>query len=223
MAWTVSFALLGALLYSMLIAPVLASFIFGQDTREWHNPLMTAITAGYRRSVQWAIRLRWVTVGVALCALAASWLLVSSGVGSYASRAVIRDSAARWRAVLAGVAILIGLLALDVAVLLPKGITLPLPWKIAVTVALIFPAGFLMGMPFPIGLARLEKWQSSSVRWAWSLNAAASVLGSVAALVFAIYLGLVQTLLIGGLLYLVALAIVARDPARLLQTPLHLS
>jgi hypothetical protein len=150
-------------------------------------------------------------------------LLVSSGVGSYASHAVIRDSAARWRAVLVGVAILIGLLALDVAVMLPKGITLPLPWKIAVTVALIFPAGFLMGMPFPIGLARLEKWQRSSVRWAWSLNAAASVLGSVAALVLAIYLGLVQTLLIGGVLYLVALAIVARDPAKLRQTPLHLS
>jgi hypothetical protein len=150
-------------------------------------------------------------------------LLVSSGVGSYTSRAVIGASAARWRAVLAGVAILIGLLALDVAVLLPKGITLPLPWKIAVTVALIFPAGFLMGMPFPVGLARLEKWQSSSVRWAWSLNAAASVLGSVAALVLAIYLGLVQTLLIGGVLYLVALAIVARDPAKLRQTPLHLS
>ena len=150
-------------------------------------------------------------------------LLVSSGVGSYASRAVIGASAARWRAVLAGVAILIGLLALDVAVLLPKGITLPLPWKIAVTVALIFPAGFLMGMPFPIGLARLEKWQSSSVRWAWSLNAAASVLGSVAALMFAIYLGLVQTLLIGGVLYLAALAIVVRDPAKLRQTPLHLS
>jgi hypothetical protein len=150
-------------------------------------------------------------------------LLVSSGAGSYASRAVVRASAARWRAVLGGVAILVGLLALDVAVLLPKGITLPLPWKIAVTVAMVFPAGFLMGMPFPVGLARLEKWQSTSVRWAWSLNAAASVLGSVAALVCAIYLGLVETLLIGGLLYLVALAIVARDPAKLRQTPLHLS
>ncbi len=150
-------------------------------------------------------------------------LLVSSGVGSYASRRVIGSSATRWRLVLGGVAILIALLAVDVAVLLPKGITLPLEGKIAVTVALIFPAGFLMGMPFPIGLARLEQWQSASVRWAWSLNAAASVLGSVAALVFAIYLGLVQTLLIGGVLYLAALAIVARDPAKLPETPLHLS
>ncbi len=150
-------------------------------------------------------------------------LLVSSGAGSYASRAIIGGSAARWRAVLAGVAILIGLLALGVAVFLPKGITLALPWKIAVTVAMVFPAGFLMGMPFPVGLARLEEWQSASVRWAWSLNAAASVLGSVAALVFAIYLGLVETLLIGGVLYLIALGIVARDPAKMRQTPLHLS
>jgi hypothetical protein len=150
-------------------------------------------------------------------------LLVSSGVGSYASRSFIRSSAARWKIVLAAVAVFIALLAVDVSVLLPKAITLPLGWKILATVALIFPTGFLMGMPFPTGLARLEQWQSSSVRWAWSLNAAASVLGSVAALVFAIYLGLVQTLLIGGLLYVAALAIVARDPARLKQTPLHLN
>ncbi len=48
------------------------------------------------------------------------------------------------------------------------------------------------------------------MRWAWSLNAAASVLGSVGALVCAIYLGLVQTLIIGGVFYLAALAVVAR-------------
>ena len=48
------------------------------------------------------------------------------------------------------------------------------------------------------------------MRWAWSLNAAASVLGSVGALVCAIYLGLIQTLIMGGLFYLAALAVVAR-------------
>ncbi len=80
MAWTVSFALLGALMYSMLIAPVLASFIFGRNTREWHNPVMTAITAGYRRLVQLAIRMRWLTVAIAASALVASWLINASGV-----------------------------------------------------------------------------------------------------------------------------------------------
>jgi hypothetical protein len=59
-------------------------------------------------------------------------------------------------------------------------------------------------------LKRLEEWHPPSVRWAWSLNAASSVLGSACALVCSIYLGLVQTLMAGGLLYLAALAVVAR-------------
>jgi hypothetical protein len=50
------------------------------------------------------------------------------------------------------------------------------------------------------------------VRWAWSLNAAASVLGSVGALVLALYLGLVETLLIGGGLYLCAMAVILVNP-----------
>ena len=45
MAWTVAFALLGALLFSILVAPVLASFAFAKGAREWHNPVMT-----YRQS-----------------------------------------------------------------------------------------------------------------------------------------------------------------------------
>jgi len=63
-------------------------------------------------------------------------------------------------------------------------------------------------MPFPTGLKWLEDRHKPSVRWAWSLNAAASVLGSVGALLCAIYLGLIQTLFIGGLLYVAALVIV---------------
>src|ERR1700730_14010808 len=39
MAWTVAFALLGALIFSILIAPVLASFAFAKGAKEWHNPV----------------------------------------------------------------------------------------------------------------------------------------------------------------------------------------
>jgi hypothetical protein len=77
-----------------------------------------------------------------------------------------------------------------------------------------------MGMPFPTGIERLEHRHKPSVRWAWSLNAAASVMGSVLAMVCAIYLGLLQTLLVGGALYLGALAVVrlvAGAPLRSLQ------
>jgi cobalt-zinc-cadmium resistance protein CzcA len=80
MAWTVSFALLGSLIFSMLIAPVLSSFVFGPHVKEWRNPLMTWITAGYRRTLHLAIRLRWLTVAVCLGALAVSYWLLSSGV-----------------------------------------------------------------------------------------------------------------------------------------------
>ena len=78
----------------------------------------------------------------------------------------------------------------------------------AITTLAIAPAAFLMGMPFPSGLRRLEHIHSPSVRWAWSLNAAASVLGSAAAVVLAIYLGLRATLLIGGALYLCAMGVI---------------
>jgi hypothetical protein len=138
-------------------------------------------------------------------------LLVSSGLGSYFSRDWIRGEDGRLLKVLLAVALLVSLLALAVSYVLEAGVGWPLPVKVLLTIALIFPAGFAMGMPFPTGLQRLERWHSPSTRWAWSLNAAASVLGSVGALVCAIYLGLVQTLLIGGALYLCALLVLAKD------------
>jgi heavy metal efflux system protein len=80
MAWTVSFALLGSLIFSMLIAPVIASFVFGKSVREWHNPVMIWMTRVYRNSLDRAIQLRWVTVGIAAAALGVSGYLTLSGV-----------------------------------------------------------------------------------------------------------------------------------------------
>ena len=101
-------------------------------------------------------------------------------------------------------------LALIVSFTLSAAVGVPLWLKIAFTVLLIAPAGFVMGMAFPTGLDRLERWHKPSVRWAWSINAASSVLGSVGALVSAIYTGLFQTMLLGGLFYAGALLVVAR-------------
>jgi cobalt-zinc-cadmium resistance protein CzcA len=80
MAWTVSFALLGSLLFSMLIAPVLASYVFRGHVKEWHNPAMIWITKVYRKLLHQAIRLRWATVAVALAAVAGSAYLMESGL-----------------------------------------------------------------------------------------------------------------------------------------------
>jgi hypothetical protein len=137
-------------------------------------------------------------------------LLVSSGLGSAAAGRLTAHLESRLIKILGCVAMLATLLGLVLASLLTALVWLPLPLKAVITVALIAPLGFVMGMPFPSGLRRLEQWHPPSVRWAWALNAAASVLGSVCALVSAIYLGLVETMIIGSLFYLAALAVVAR-------------
>jgi heavy metal efflux system protein len=83
MAWTVAFALLGALLFSIIVSPVLASFLFRRGAKEWHNPLMRILTVRYRYAVRWAIRERWVVVGVAVLALGATaYLATSDLIGS---------------------------------------------------------------------------------------------------------------------------------------------
>ena len=83
MAWTVAFALLGALIFSMVLAPVLASLAFGQKTREWRNPVLAWLIERYRATLRLAIRGRWVTVGVALaCVAVAGWLASSGLIGS---------------------------------------------------------------------------------------------------------------------------------------------
>jgi len=137
-------------------------------------------------------------------------MLVSSGIGSNYSRRILGNSEGRLIKALACVAFGAALLAVAVSTLLGPLVWLPFGLKVAMTVGLIAPLGFVMGMPFPTALQRLEAWHAPSVRWAWSLNAAASVLGSVGALVCAIYLGLVQTMIMGGLFYLAALAVIAR-------------
>jgi heavy metal efflux system protein len=80
MAWTVAFALLGALIFSMVLAPVLSSFLFRKETKEWHNPVLIYLTNGYRSLLRIAIRARYVTVGIAAACVAAAVYLFTSGV-----------------------------------------------------------------------------------------------------------------------------------------------
>jgi cobalt-zinc-cadmium resistance protein CzcA len=80
MAWTVAFALLGAMTYSILVAPVLSSWLFSKGVKEWHNPVMTSLTKWYRGAVRQAIDHRWVTIGVGLAGFAVAMFLTFSGI-----------------------------------------------------------------------------------------------------------------------------------------------
>ena len=125
-------------------------------------------------------------------------LLLSSGIGSVAARRWISGS----NRVLPLLGLIAGIILLNVLVLpwlLSAAIGLPFALKLGLSGLVLAPLGFLMGMPFPTGL-RLVK----TVEWAWALNAAASVLGSVMAMIIAIHYGLTVTLVCAAVAYLLA-------------------
>lgn len=83
MALTVAFALLGALLFSILIAPVLSSLLFRTRAKEWHNPVLEFLIRNYRRALYRALRVKWlVLTPVALLFAAAMSLFVGGYIGS---------------------------------------------------------------------------------------------------------------------------------------------
>lgn len=136
-------------------------------------------------------------------------MLVWSGLGSFYSRRLVPGAnPGRLMIALLGVFAAVALIAFIATPISEFGVGWPLQAKILVTVFLIAPAAFLMGIPFPTGLSWLESRYPQAVRWAWALNAAASVLGSASAIFLAIHIGLRGTVLVGAGLYLCALSVV---------------
>jgi cobalt-zinc-cadmium resistance protein CzcA len=80
MAWTVAFALAGALLFSMILAPVLSSLLFRKGTKEWTNPVMEFLRTRYRNGVTWTIHHHRFTIGLGVCGLILAVYLAFSGV-----------------------------------------------------------------------------------------------------------------------------------------------
>jgi cobalt-zinc-cadmium resistance protein CzcA len=80
MALTVAFALLGALTFSMIVAPVLSSVLYRGKVRERRNPVMEFLTVRYRRRLRWCLEHRGLTVSIGVAALAGSLFLWFSGI-----------------------------------------------------------------------------------------------------------------------------------------------
>ncbi len=101
--------------------------------------------------------------------------------------------------------------------LLERLVGLPFIVKLLVSTGLLVPLGFAMGVPFPTGLRAVARGivgapvspaddaSGNLIEWAWAMNAASSVLGSVLAIIIAIQLGFSVTLATGAGAYLVAL------------------
>ena len=80
MAWTVAFALLGALFFALLIAPVLCSILFKDEIKEWRNPLLHFLQQVYGRTLEWCFDHLRVTIAAGLLAVALMLFLALSGV-----------------------------------------------------------------------------------------------------------------------------------------------
>jgi spermidine synthase len=142
-------------------------------------------------------------------------LMISSGAGSLFSRRWLPRSQMGWIPLL----LVLAILTLYVFFLpgrLAGWVGLDFGYRLLVSAILLVPLGFLMGMPFPTGLRALAAFSApefptetgqaeNAVEWAWAMNAAASVLGSVSAMVIAIQFGLTVTLACGAFAYVLAL------------------
>src|SRR6202022_2802234 len=80
MAWTVAFALLGALLFALLIAPVLCTLLFKDDIKEWRNPVLHFLQERYARILDSCFDHLKTTLGLGLAAFAGMLFLALSGI-----------------------------------------------------------------------------------------------------------------------------------------------
>ncbi|MHB8735656.1 MAG: efflux RND transporter permease subunit [Terriglobales bacterium] len=82
MAWTVTFALAGALTFSLLIAPALCEFL-SREEHEWQNPLLVWLLPRYRRALRFCFdHPGWVWGPVVGLLLITGYLMLSGVIGS---------------------------------------------------------------------------------------------------------------------------------------------
>ena len=133
-------------------------------------------------------------------------MLLASGAGSLTARRLDVGTRALKPILLIIVIAVVVYLSL-LPIILRSLVGLNFAVKLLVSGALIVPLGFVMGMPFPTGLRLLDQSSIGTTgltEWAWAMNASASVLGSVLAMVIALHFGLNVTFFCGALAYTLA-------------------
>src|SRR5215213_8376220 len=134
-------------------------------------------------------------------------LLLSSGSGSLLSSRIVKNNMKNLVFVIGGIA---GIGILYVVFLPPmiySTIAEPIEVKAAVSIAILAPIGFLMGMPLPTGMRLLKVHRPEYIPWMWAINGAFSVLGAVLAIALGIMYGSSLAMVLGILVYLIALGI----------------
>ncbi len=133
-------------------------------------------------------------------------MLVLSGLGSLASGTWRMPS--RTRVVLAagGIALSCLFYIFGLTPIVNTLLGLPLAAKIGIAILAIAPAAFCMGIPFPTGMSALSSSRPGLIPWAWGVNGAISVTGTVLARLLSISAGYTVVLAAAAALYALAAA-----------------
>jgi hypothetical protein len=141
-------------------------------------------------------------------------LLTFSAVGSYLSGRLLQQPQPRSVVKLVGLlAVVIVAYTLALPPMFYSLVHLAHPLRIIIAVIAMAPLAGLMGMPMPLAIRLVSRSAPELIPWAWGVNGATSVMGSVAALVVAIASGFNQALLVGAGLYLLACVFIVRGKA----------
>jgi hypothetical protein len=134
-------------------------------------------------------------------------LLMSSGAGSLLSSRIAKSNMKNLVFVIGGIAGLGILYVLFLPPIIYSTIAQPFEVKAAVSIAILAPIGFLMCMPLPTGMRLLKVHRPDYIPWMWAVNGAFSVLGAVLAIALGILYGSSLAMVLGILIYLIALGI----------------
>ena len=134
-------------------------------------------------------------------------LLMSSGAGSLLSSRIAKSNMKNLVFVIGGIAGLGILYVLFLPPIIYSTIAQPFEVKAAVSIAILAPIGFLMGMPLPTGMRLIKVHRPDYIPWMWAVNGAFSVLGAVLAIALGILYGSSLAMVLGILIYLIALGI----------------
>ena len=143
-------------------------------------------------------------------------LLIASGIGSLVSETVRMERRFKVLAAAMGIGVLVLMLPVSWSRRFFRAcLGMPFGVKILITAVLVAPMGFFMGVPFPTGLASLSESRKGILPWAWGVNGALSVTGSVLTRLVSTSFGFSVVLAAVAFLYLLAgVLFPVNEPAR---------
>jgi len=173
--------------------------------------LAAALGAGYMFIEIFLLQRLTLVLGHPILALVVTLfgLLLATGIGAVLGQRLPLTSSRGLGMALLGCALGAGLLPMAPG-LLSQAQGWPLLGRCVASLCVVLPTGFLLGLPFPAALTQAKDAGEVAIPWMWTVNGAASVLGSLGAVVISVAIGSMWIPVAGGVCYLLASTAVIR-------------